>query len=96
MTLSDKSPGEIIHVTFEMKNLTAAPLTPTVTITQLSGPADSNVATMAVGAPQISGTQVRQKVQGGLNGCNYAVKCQIDTTEGYRYVEVATLPVRNE
>lgn len=96
MTLPEKDPLETVPITFEFSNLTSAPITPVVTITQTAGPEDLSVGTMASGSPVVVGTQVRQKVTAGVHGCDYELQCQVDTSEGYRYVLAGTLQVRDQ
>ncbi len=95
-TLTEKDPLEIIPVTFEFVNLTGAPITPVVTITQTAGPQDDNVSDMADGSPVVIGTKVRQKITAGISGAEYELQCQVDTSEGYRYIVAGILPVRDQ
>jgi hypothetical protein len=47
---------------------------------------------MLVGAPQVIGLTVRQKVTAPVSGTAYTVRCRIDTPEGYRFAEAVLLP----
>jgi hypothetical protein len=96
MTLTEKDPLEVIPITFEFKNLTSSPLVPSISVIQTAGPADSGVSSMKVGSAVVVGTQVLQRIGGGVTGCNYELQCQVDTVEGYRYVLAGILPVRDQ
>ena len=90
-----KDPSEKIPLTFDFSSLTSEDLAnPTITITWHSGPkTTSDLSTMLLGAAQISGQSVLQKVQLGLVGTVYKVRCQVDTVTGLRYVLAGLLPV---
>lgn len=91
-------PDEIVPLTFEFDDLVGSIAengnSPLVAITRHSGTADDrNLATsMLVGAPQVIGLSVRQKVTAPVHGTTYKVRCRVDTAEGYRYAEAVLLP----
>ena len=94
LTFDPKDPSEIIPLTFEFAALASEISTPVVSITQAYGVTDaSDLTAMLVGSAQVVGTQVRQKVQLGINGAAYKFRCQADTPEGLRYVIASVLPV---
>ena len=84
--LDPKYPAEIVPITFDFAELTSAPISPVVTVARHSGSADASPATMLTGSPQVVGTQVRQKINGGVAGANYTIACQVDTADGSRFV----------
>lgn len=88
-----KDPAEIVFVAFDFTALTAAPTSPVVTAALLLGedPAPSSILG---GSPIVSGTRIVQKIVGGVTGCNYTLRCQIDIADGSRYVLAGVLPVR--
>ena len=90
---SPKDPSEIVIVTFDFAELTAAVLTPTVSATWKRGSEDLAPALLS-GNASISGAKVLQKVQGGVAGADYLLRCQVDTADAQRYVLTGTLPVR--
>jgi hypothetical protein len=89
-----KDPAEIVPLAMDFANLTAAPLSPVVTITRHSGPKGSpDLSGMLAGSPQIDGTEVRQLIQGGVAGTVYRVTFQVDSGDGSRFREAGLLPV---
>lgn len=91
--LDPKDPEEVIPLAFDFSKLAASIVSPVVTITRHDGAADATPSAMLSGSPTISGTTVVQKIIGGVSGCTYALRCRVDTPEGYRWAEVVYLPV---
>lgn len=91
--LDPKYPAEIIPYTFDFAKLTTAPISPVVAVARHSGNADANPAALLSGSPQVIGSQVRQKITGGVAGTNYTITCQVDTAAGERYVLEGVLRV---
>ena len=89
-----KDPDEIIPLTFNFSGLTSAPISPTITVAHIEGPEDPDPVALLVGSPQVIGTQIRQKIQGGVADANYRFRCQVDTPEGLRWILSGVLPVR--
>lgn len=89
-----KDPAEIVFVAFEFEALTTAPLTPTVTAARHAGADDPTPSAILSGLPTVSGSRVIQKVAGGVAGCDYALRCEIDVADGSHYVLAGVLPVR--
>lgn len=91
---SAKDPAEIVPLAFDFGSLTDAPINPVVTIVREAGPKGAaDLSGMLLGTPQILGTEVLQKVQGGIATTTYRVRAQVDTAEGLRYVLTGLLPV---
>ena len=88
-----KDPSEIVPLSFDFAALTDTPSAPIVSIARHSGAADASPSAMLQGAAQIIGTQVRQKITGGVAGATYLVKAQVDAPDGSRYVLAGLLPV---
>lgn len=91
---SAKDPAEIVPLSFDFSALTESPTNPVVTIARESGPKGAaDLSGMLLGSPQVIGTEVRQKVQGGIATTTYRVRAQVDTADGLRYVLTGLLPV---
>lgn len=91
---SPKDPAEIVPLAFDFATLTSTPTNPVVTIARDSGPKGAlDLSGMLLGSPQIVGTEVRQKIQGGVAATTYRVRAQVDTADGFRYVLTGLLPV---
>lgn len=89
-----KDPEEVIPVAFDFSKLAITSITsPVVTATRHEGAADGSPSSILSGSPVVSGLSVVQKVIGGVSGCTYALRCRVDTPEGYRWAEVVLLPV---
>lgn len=94
MSFDSKDPGEIVPLSFDFRGLTSEPSNPVIAVTRFSGNPDaSDLTSMLVGAPQVIGTQIRQKVTGGVLGTNYRFRCQVDTPEGLRWVLAGVMAV---
>ena len=92
--LSEKDPAEIITVTFDFAALAETVTAPVVTATSHAGVLDPTPHAILSGPPYIQGTQVLQRIVGGVGGTNYALRCEIDNPDGPRYALVGVLPVR--
>ena len=90
-----KDPSEKIPLTFDFSSLTTEELSnPTITISYHSGPkTTADLSAMLLGSAQVTAQTVIQKVQGGLAGAVYKVRCQVDTATSLRYVLSGLLPV---
>jgi len=75
MTLPVKDPGESVFMEFDFTADLPTIAAATVTITPDARGGDPNAAAMLVGAHQIVGTVVRQRVQGGIAGVAYIPRC---------------------
>ena len=93
LAFSSKAPGERVRLRFNFARLTANPTNPVVTITQLSGPADSNTNDMKSGVAAIATTRALQLVVAGLDGADYLVECTVDAGDE-KYSLQGILPVR--
>jgi len=90
--LSNKAPAEVIPVTFDFKNLLSSIDSATVSVIVKTG-TDSNPAALLYSSTQITGTQVRQLIQDGVNGVVYLIR--VDAISGSeKYAGAAYLPVR--
>lgn len=94
--LPPKIPAERIVVAFNFKRRLGEGVTlssPIVTATVASGiDADPGATISGVASP--IGTRVLQLVINGLAGVDYRLSCQVDTSDGQRFVLPARLPVR--
>lgn len=91
---SPKDPTEVLLLGFDFAALTASPSSPIVTIARHAGAADEAPAAVLSGAPTVNGSRVLQSVVGGVAGCDYLLRCQVDAPDGSRYVLAGVLPVR--
>lgn len=94
----DKDPAESLLVaTFAYANELQAGesiASAAITCTVLSG-TDPSPASMLVGSPQISGSNVLQNFSGGVDGVTYTLRCVATMSPtGRVLVRAATLPVR--
>lgn len=71
-----KDPAESIVVTFDFSSEMTAIDSATTSVFVLADGVDPAVAAMLVGAPQISGTKVLQRVAAGVHGNNYKLRCE--------------------
>ncbi len=88
-----KDPAEIITVTFDFSALATAASNPTITCTVFGSVADQAASSMLTGSPQVSGTNVLQRVSGGIAGATYKLRCVIDDADGERWVVADRLEV---
>lgn len=91
---SPKDPSEVLDLGFNFGTLTGAPLAPVVTLAHHAGADDPAPEAMLFGAASVSGTTVIQRVQGGVVGADYVLRCQVQDASGQRYVLAGVLPVR--
>lgn len=90
---TDKEPGDIVVVSFDFAPNAISVSAPVVTIALAAG-TDPNAEAMLLGAPQVSGAVVTQRVQAGLHGCDYTLQCAADAGVE-RFTIDAILPVRD-
>ena len=89
--LTEKDPAEKFAISFDFTALMASITTATVTVEVISG-VDATPSTLLNGSPQISGTTVLQRVDDGVSGAVYRLRCLANNaTESF--VLVAALPV---
>lgn len=92
-TLSSKAPAEVVPITLDFKNLLASIDALSVSVIVKSG-IDNNPAALLYSSAQIVGTQVRQLIQGGIDGVVYVIR--MDAASGNeKYAGAAFLPVRD-
>lgn len=91
-TLPDKDPAESVVVEFAFDGELLAIDSAVMSIAVIDG-ADPAAAAMLVGALQIQGTSVLQRISAGLDQVNYALRCVATHGEDVR-VNRAILPVR--
>lgn len=90
-TKDPKAPLEVIPAGIEFKNLLTAIDSVTVSVSVKKG-VDANPAALLFGSAQITGTDVRQLIQGGLDGVIYLIR--FDAVIGdEKYSEAFYLPV---
>lgn len=87
----DKDPIDVIVVEFDFSADAAAVTSPVITVTVAAG-TDPDPELILVGSPTIDGAIVRQRIQGGVSGVEYALQCQADNGSD-RYTIEALLPV---
>lgn len=94
----EKDPSEVILLGFDFSNLTTLITgTPSVVCTRIGGKADNNPASMVLGAAAVqSGYRVVQRIQGGVNGTDYELRCTVSTSDNQTFVKVGHLPVRRQ
>ena len=90
-TLDSKDPVEIVPVTFEFESAPAGAVSIEVSVSK--GRADPDVNTMLAGVHQVSGNNVVQHVQAGLDDRDYLLRCIVDDAPA-KYVNACILPVR--
>ncbi len=88
-----KDPAESVVVEFDFSVELDAVDDAAAAVSVDSGGADAAVAAMLVGAPQISGASVYQRVSAGVAGVNYKLRC-VATRGDAVIVRAAILPVR--
>lgn len=82
-SLEPKDPAEAYAVEFKFDRVLDAITGATCTVTLLSG-TDAAPQTLLNGDPQKSGTSVYQRIQSGVDGCVYKLRCEAtDGTETY-------------
>lgn len=91
---SSKQAAEIVTVTFDFSALASVLSSAAVTIQRHSGALDAEPSDMLVSVPQIVAGVVRQRVSGGVPGCKYILKAQVDAPDGSRWIESALLAVK--
>lgn len=96
MDIGPIDPEEIKVITFPFAaDLTVETLvTAVVTSNVLSGGADPNYAQMVVGAAVISGTDVKQRIKGMVNGVTYQLRVKATDSAGNVHVVKARLTVK--
>lgn len=92
-TFSPKRVAEIYLVSMDMAPCTATPSAPVVTVEWMDGTADADPSALKSGVASLSGTQVRQKLAGGVQGAGYRLLFQVDAPDGSRYIEEALIRV---
>lgn len=94
MTLSTKDPAEAVTVTFDFSSLATSLSGALVTCVVASGKTDAGHDAMLSGLPVITGTQVRQRLVGGIDGNTYKLRCQVNDADGEIWVLADTLKVQ--
>ena len=88
-----KDPAEIVTITFDFSLDATAISNPSISVAVRTGKNDPSPETMIFGAAQVAGTNVMQRVQGGVSGTTYQLRCIADDVDGERYVRSDTLLV---
>lgn len=86
-----KDPGEQVTLGFDFTKL-GTPANPTVEISVRKG-TDAAPSAVLLGLPAVIGTWVYQRVQGGVDEVDYAVRCLADIGQDRMLID-AILPVR--
>lgn len=97
--IPDKDSREIITVARGFAKLlsageTLSAGTAVVTVSVKSG-TDPNPNAMKSGSPSIVGSDVLQKIISGIDGNDYIITFEVQTSLGHKYVEAVILPVRD-
>lgn len=95
-SFSPKDPGETVFLAFDFSALMTTGLTlstPVCTAVTRSG-TDAAPSAVLSGSPTITGSKLVQRVTGGVALATYAIKAQVDASDGSRFVLVGLLPVR--
>ena len=74
-----KAPAEVVTVAFDFAELLTSIDSAIISITVKAG-IDANVATMILGSEQISGTEIKQLIQNGVDETVYLIRA--DATKG--------------
>lgn len=74
MALDPKDPSEAYAIEFDFSSELTAVTSAEVTVEVLAG-SDTNAGSVLNGAAQTSGARVRQRVQGGVHGREYGLRC---------------------
>jgi hypothetical protein len=89
-----KDPAAVTWLVFDFRRYTGECLNPVVTVTRQDGAADDAPQAIKSGNPVAGGTLVFQRVQGGVDHCDYLVRCEVDAPGGGKYPMAGILPVR--
>lgn len=92
--MDKKDPAEIITVTFDFAGLATECANPVVTCSAIAGKVDAAASAMLSGSPQVSGTDVLQRIVGGQDGTTYKLRCEVDDADGEHWVVASTLEVQ--
>lgn len=92
---SAKDPDEIIDLTFRFGRLLGADtIVSAATSVEVATGADGDAIAILDGLPTIAGTDVTQRVTGGLDGVTYELRMTVTTGTGRRFVRAGRLPIR--
>ena len=90
--IDPKDPAEKYPVEFDFSAVLSSVTGATVTVSVVGG-TDETPEAILDGSPQATGAKVYQRVQAGVAGCIYKLRCE--ATDGTNiYAVTATLPVR--
>jgi hypothetical protein len=97
-TIGPKDPAESEVVTFDFTNkmrgeTISGVVSVTIAVESGNDPSPSN---MLNGAPAVSGFKVMQAIAGGIDGTNYYMRCQIQTSGNRTPVCGGVLAVRRD
>jgi len=82
-SLEPKDPAEAYAIEFKFDRVLAAVTNATCTVSLLAGTDDDPDALLS-GPPQRNGASVYQRIQSGVAGCTYKLRCEAtDGTETY-------------
>lgn len=90
-TIDLKAPLEVVPVGIDFKNLVSGIDSVTVTVSVKKG-TDASPSALLLGSAQITGTDVRQLIQSGLDGVIYLIRFDI-SSGSEAYSEAVYLPV---
>lgn len=95
MSFSEKKAGESVLLGFDMVRLLGAGesiVSASFSVAVLRG-VDTDTTLMKSGSAVVSGTLVKQRIQGGVAGCYYIIEVAATTSSGNTYIERGTLEV---
>lgn len=70
-----KAPIESVVIRFDFSSELTAVDSATVTVASHGAGTDPDLSSFLIGPPQISGTDVLQRIGGGIHGMKYRVRC---------------------
>lgn len=93
----DKAPPERFDLTFPYANelLPGEAIESAVVTVLLKDGVDADPEATRDGSHQIDGTNVLQRVQGGIATCNYGWQCDASTSNGRVLTRALIVPVRS-
>lgn len=87
MAFDNKTESEVIDIGFDLSALVISPITissAVITVEKSYGSALASTLTL-VGSADITGTNVAQRISGGIEGNRYLIICTITTSVGEVY-----------
>lgn len=92
---SSKRVGETVTIGFDLVNLLVTGETlgsTTFTATVISG-TDPSPSGLISGSASVVGSEVSQKITGGVDGVVYEIRAEVDTSVGHTFIPIARIKV---